>query len=142
MPEFILWDGRGIAGWAGDGMFAAVSSLTCAVATATVYDPADGSITGGVTIPTASTGTLLWTGPEVLQWTGTCGTGLGGFGTGIRGDLTFNASVLLPETDAPTAGTLHTAVWTGYGMIVWGGAHYESDLLVSTDTGAIYSPPP
>src|SRR5438034_6601740 len=39
-------------------------------------------------------------------------------------------------TNAPTARSVHTAVWTGTEMIVWGGGNASSDL----NTGGRYNP--
>lgn len=44
----------------------------------------------------------------------------------------------LPSEGAPTARTLHTAVWTGSEMIVWGGLVEDEPSV--TNTGAAYHP--
>ena len=68
--------------------------------------------------------TAVWTGSEMIVWGG-------GFGGGIQGVTKLNDGARYnPISDswtatsgsfAPTARYLHTAVWTGAQMIVWGG---------------------
>jgi hypothetical protein len=41
-------------------------------------------------------------------------------------------------SNAPTERYVHTAVWTGSEMIVWGGSH--TDPFVRLDTGGRYNP--
>lgn len=43
-----------------------------------------------------------------------------------------------PETGAPSARELHTAVWTGSKMIVWGGSVLEAPYV--TATGGVFDP--
>jgi N-acetylneuraminic acid mutarotase len=65
--------------------------------------------------------TAVWTGSEMIVW--------GGYGCGGNCNL-YSGGRYNPSTDswtatsitnAPTARYLHTAVWTGSEMIVWGG---------------------
>jgi N-acetylneuraminic acid mutarotase len=81
------------------------------------------SPTSMVSAPAARQGhTAIWTGTEVLVW--------GGRGNGANGGFTNTGSRYLPTTDtwlalttagAPAPRELHTAIWTGTDMIVWGG---------------------
>ena len=91
---------------------------------------------------------LVWTGQEVILWGG-------------NEDYTPNVFELLqrvntggrynPNTDtwtptsmggAPTARDLHSAVWTGTTMIVWGGlvTDFSTQSGVDTNTGGRYNP--
>lgn len=81
--------------------------------------------------------TAVWTGNSVLVWggeddNGSCGDGaqLGFVGEGP------NAWTPISNVNAPAPRTLHTAVWTGSKMIVWGGDNNN----VPQGTGGIYDP--
>src|SRR4029077_1607779 len=80
--------------------------------------------------------TAVWTGTEMIVWGGYEGfNGFGIGGTGGRYNPVANSWIATNNTNAPTSRILHTAVWTGSEMIVWGGIGdgYEN-------TGARYNP--
>lgn len=53
----------------------------------------------------------------------------------------FTASELLDHAETPSRRTLHSAVWTGSRMIVWGGSTVvDFRQTVPTNTGAVYDP--
>jgi N-acetylneuraminic acid mutarotase len=87
------------------------------------YNPATDTWTpvSNVNAPSArSLHTAVWTGTEMIVWSGASGTG---FNSGGR----YNPATdtWLPVSANPLvslAQYLHTAVWTGTEMIVWGGA--------------------
>jgi len=89
--------------------------------------------------PSARAGhTAVWTGTEMIIW--------GGFDlingvpldTGARYNPTGDSWTATSTTNTPEARFLHTAVWTGSAMVVWGGSNFPGpDAL---DTGGIYSP--
>ena len=56
--------------------------------------------------------------------------------TGGRYDLVEDAWIPTSTVGAPTARKLHTSVWSGHEMIVWGGGEYQPDET----GGARYSP--
>ena len=60
---------------------------------------------------------------------------LGLFNTGGKYNPSTNSWTATTTTNAPTARYLHTAVWTGSEMIVWGGFRFD-DL----NTGGRYNP--
>ncbi len=70
--------------------------------------------------------------------TSSTATGSGGEGTGGFAPLNPVTWTPLPSENAPSARALHTAVWTGSKMIVWGGRTYDSPE--ATASGAIYDP--
>src|SRR5262249_28175457 len=114
-----VWTGSEMIVWGGG-----VGSSTF-VNTGGRYNPSTDSWTA-MSTSTAPTGrvthTAVWTGSEMIVW--------GGFGFV---DQTFKflktGGRYNPDTDgwtatstnAPSARRLHTAVWTGTEMIVWGG---------------------
>jgi N-acetylneuraminic acid mutarotase len=77
--------------------------------------------------------TALWTGTEMLIWGGMTGFYTGFQNSGGRYNPLMDSWVATEMTNAPSARTLHTAVWTGQEMIVWGG---DGGL----DTGGRYNP--
>jgi hypothetical protein len=92
------------------------------------YDPVGNSwMVGGMTTTNAPTmravHTAVWTGSRMVVWGG--GTaGSVSLNTGGLYDPvgnTWTATTTAGGSGAPTARNLHTAVWTGSRMIVWGG---------------------
>lgn len=86
------------------------------------------------TIPSA-----VWTGSEMIVWGGwvpATGTALNSGGAYDPLTDTWNPTSTGPQT--PAARSLHTAIWTGAEMIVWGGA--LGNAINSTATGGRYDP--
>lgn len=110
-----------------------------------LYDPGLDQWTGAtstVGAPSIRTlHTLVWTGSDVIVWGGSTGTqpapGSTYYGDGTRYDpITDTWLGTISMAGAPTPRSLHTAVWTGTRMIIWGG--YDGANLVNT--GGIYDP--
>jgi hypothetical protein len=59
----------------------------------------------------------------MIIWGGDFGNGPTWLNTGGRYNPSTNTWVTTSLTNAPTARALHTAVWTGNEMIVWGGLY-------------------
>ncbi len=78
----------------------------------------------------------VWTGSEVIFWGGA--SSAGNENTGARFDPVSNTwtSATSISGATPSGRRLHTAVWTGTEMIVWGGVGNTGYL----DTGARYDP--
>jgi N-acetylneuraminic acid mutarotase len=69
--------------------------------------------------------TAVWTGSEMIIWGGVHLEGgffSNLFDTGGRYSANTNSWTATSTTNVPAARYLHTAVWTGSEMIVWGGA--------------------
>ena len=80
--------------------------------------------------------TAVWTGSEMVVWGGMAGTSPSNrVGDGARLNLATEQWQLLPELGAPEPRYLHSAVWSGEEMIIWGGR--GADFL---NTGARYRP--
>jgi len=79
--------------------------------------------------------TAIWTGAEMIVWGGYANAIGSLLSTGGRYDPATDAWTATSVVSAPTQRFLHTALWTGSVMIVWGG---ESSS--ETDTGARYNP--
>ena len=81
--------------------------------------------------------TVIWTGSQMIVWggySGGIGYNDGGLYDPIHDTWAVNGTSL---TNAPTARYLHTAVWTGSQMIVWGGSDTGGG---DTNTGGRYTP--
>ncbi|MDB4350555.1 hypothetical protein OAB11_01105 [Verrucomicrobia bacterium] len=124
--QMLVWGGDNFSGLLGDGA---------------LYDPALDKWTA-LTLPNQpearTSATAVWTGDRLIIW-----GGLGGNGSLNSGaQLIFDTAgsplqwKTVSLTDAPTARSGHTAVWSGSRMIIWGG---ESNGAVFAD-GALYDP--
>jgi hypothetical protein len=82
---------------------------------------------------------MIWTGIEAIVWGGcndvNCQNGLN---SGGRYDPQSNAWQTTSNTEAPSPRTLHTAVWTGTEMIVFGGEPCARCVPIF-DTGGRYA---
>ena len=77
----------------------------------------------------------VWTGTEMVLWGGCNGTTcLNVLGTGGKYNPALNSWCPISTTNAPSARWLHTVVWDGSEMIVWGGFNG-----VDENTGARYN---
>ena len=81
--------------------------------------------------------TAVWTAGEMIVWGGYFYDGSSHYlNTGGRYDPNSDSWTPTSTTNAPPDRELHTAVWTGSEMIVWGGYNVSGDLR----TGARYNP--
>ncbi len=80
--------------------------------------------------------TAVWTGSQMIVWGGCSGNPCSDFpNTGGRYNPGTDSWTATSTTNAPSGRYLHTAVWTGSEMIVWG------DLTThSLNTGGRYNP--
>ena len=109
-----------------------------------LYDPVT-SLWTPTTLAGAPEGRIwhagVWTGDEMIVWGGcngpsSCGNGLF---TGARYDPASDQWIATPLARAPGARAQHSGVWTGSGLLVWGGL---ADSYGSyTSTGGLYVPP-
>jgi N-acetylneuraminic acid mutarotase len=86
--------------------------------------------------------TAVWTGSEMIVWGGDAAfSGRSFLNTGGRYNPSTDSWRATSLTNAPSARELHTAVWTGSEMIVWGGhvvnLHGRPQM---TNTGGKYNP--
>ena len=87
-----------------------------------------------------SSHTAIWTGTEMIVWGGGRGSPLLLLNTGGRYNPNSDNWIATSLTNAPTARYLHTAVWTGSEMVVWGGyLHDEFGRSIRTNTGGKYN---
>src|SRR5262249_44605693 len=85
--------------------------------------------------------TAVWTGAEMIVWGGLTFSDVlvvnNVLNTGGRYKPAANSWTPTNLNNAPAARFVHTAVWTGTEMIVWGGADSNGS---ATQTGARYNP--
>ena len=97
-------------------------------------------------VPTRRYGhTAVWTGSKMIFWGGTgcsdstCASDFNLLRTGALYDPATDVWTATSEgTNCPSARNLHTALWTGSEMIVWGGYDLVSGAPVNT--GARFNP--
>ena len=65
--------------------------------------------------------TAVWTGTEMIVWGGDAAGFPSRTNTGGKYNPATNSWTSTSTTNAPDGRSLHTAVWTGNEMIVWGG---------------------
>jgi N-acetylneuraminic acid mutarotase len=82
--------------------------------------------------------TAIWTGNEMIVWGGTRldGSTQTDFRDGSRYDPVTDSWTLLTTNGAPAERLLHTGIWTGSEMIVWGGSNPGPPW----NDGGIYNP--
>ena len=78
--------------------------------------------------------TAVWTGDEMIVWAGFNPFGGGFLNTGGRYNPGTDSWRATSTTDVPDGRSLHSAVWIGSEMLVWGGSGNSGDL----NTGARY----
>ncbi|PYK25917.1 MAG: hypothetical protein DME52_07460 [Verrucomicrobia bacterium] len=81
--------------------------------------------------------TAIWTGTEMIVWGGYDGSnGSNDLNTGGRYNPGTDSWTATSTSNAPAVRAVHTAVWTGSHMIVWGGSSTSGYL----NTGGRYNP--
>ncbi len=74
--------------------------------------------------------TAVWTGTEMIVWGGKSSYNSNDLlNTGGRYNPATNTWAPISTANAPTARILHTSVWTGTEMIVWGGTNDSTGLF-------------
>ncbi len=135
-----VWTGSEMIVWGG---FAPFSDPGGYLNTGGKYDPSTDSwmATSTTNAPTGRDfPTAVWTGTEMIVWGGhSIDNGDHYFNTGGRYNPSTDSWTATSLTNAPTARELHTAVWTGSEMIVWGGFFYDGSNHY-LNTGGKYNP--
>ena len=91
-----------------------------------------------VNAPEGTGSTAVWTGAEMIVWSGQSPF----VNTGGRYNPLHDTWTPTSTTNAPPGRQLHVAVWTGSEMIVWGGEYYTptSGGWVYPNVGGRYDP--
>jgi N-acetylneuraminic acid mutarotase len=111
------------------------------------YNPSDDSwlVTSVANAPSPrESHSAVWTGTEMIIWGGIFCFPCMNFNDGGRYDPGNGSWVSTSTANAPHPRDLHTAVWTGSEMIVWGGGYFVGNNFIFLNTGGIYcaQPPP
>ncbi|CAG0954418.1 hypothetical protein GEOBC_00375 [Geobacteraceae bacterium] len=129
-----IWTGSKMIVWGGTDMSSYLN-------TGGMYDPATDtwSATTTTNAPSAresfyQSHSAVWTGDKMLIWGGRVTNDYEDqhYNTGSAYDPATNTWSAITTTDAPSARSYHSAVWTGSKMLIWGG--YDPDYL---NTGGI-----
>jgi N-acetylneuraminic acid mutarotase len=93
--------------------------------------------TSTINAPIARAGhTAVWSGSEMIVWGGFPPSGGSYFNTGGKYSPATDSWTPTSTTNAPSARYVHTAVWTGSEMTIWGGGGVSGNV----DTGGRYDP--
>jgi N-acetylneuraminic acid mutarotase len=127
-----VWTGSEMIVWGGDSNIGFLS-------TGGRYNPATDNW-AAISTTNAPEGrwyhTAVWTGSEMIVWGGEGVTPPFFFNTGGRYNPAADNWTATSTTNGPSGRYIHTAVWTGSEMIVWGG--YDGNNYVNT--GGRYHP--
>jgi hypothetical protein len=80
--------------------------------------------------------TAIWTGSKMIVWGGSTNLSASGSSMGGAYDPATDTWELTPTLGAPSGRSLHTAVWTGTEMAIWGGR----TLAGAVNSGGMYDP--
>ena len=135
-----VWSGTEMIVWGGDGGGGTGNQLTGGR-----YSPSTDAWTAtsiGANVPTARLGhTAVWAGNRMIVWGGTTGTlNNGTLNTGGLYDPSSDTwTPTSTASNVPAVRWVHTAIWTGNKMIVWGG-YNGSHATTPMNTGGVYDP--
>jgi N-acetylneuraminic acid mutarotase len=102
------------------------------------YNPAANTWTNvSILLSARAYHTAVWTASEMIVWGGIQIVGLGGniYGDGGRYNPVTDIWTLIPTNSVVAPRALHTAMWTGREMIIWGGNNTKN-----LNDGARYDP--
>ena len=135
-----VWTGSQMVIWG--GQFSDISG-TQFLQTGGRYDPVANSWQPTSTV-NAPQGTqypsAIWTGATMIVWGGRISNQGTVVQTGGRYDPVADAWTAMSATGAPAPRELHTAVWTGDEMLVWGGQDYIAGSPHVFGSGGRYDP--
>jgi N-acetylneuraminic acid mutarotase len=132
-----VWTGSEMIVWGGS------PTISTYLNTGGRYNPSTDSWTATSTTnaPTARRyHTAVWTGSEMIVWGGYFQDNSNHYwNTGGRYDPSSDSWTATSTTNAPDGRAIHTAIWTGSQMIVWGGTFFDGNIE-NLNTGGIYIP--
>jgi N-acetylneuraminic acid mutarotase len=129
-----VWTGSEMLIWGGSNLLTQTDFNTGGR-----YNPSTNSWTATSTVNAPSARyehTAVWAGSKMIVWGGIDHNPISVLNTGGRYDPGTDTWTTTSTTNAPSARRLHTAVWTGSEMIVWGGSTDGDE----GNTGGRYNP--
>ena len=135
-----IWTGGQMVVWGGYGS-SSVPSASDYTNTGGRYDPSTdrwlGTSVSNAPAPRSSH-SAVWTGKYMIVWGGgNDPENLSGFNSGGVYDPDVDTWTSTSTTGAPTGRSVHTAVWTGSEMVIWGGF---GGSMVPNASGGRYDP--
>ncbi|MGE0528473.1 MAG: Kelch repeat-containing protein [Bdellovibrionales bacterium] len=135
-----IWTGSKMIIWGG---FSLSGTTMAVVNDGAAYDPLTDSWTKissvGAPSPRAYA-TAIWTGSKMIVWGGNSYPNFEVKGDGGIYDPKTDSWTTLNSDGAPSPRNAHTAVWTGTGMIIWGGNTYDGTHFSELNDGAVFDP--
>ena len=132
-----VWTGTEMIVWGGS------PTISTYLNTGGRYNPSTDSwvATSTTNAPTARRyHTAVWTGSEMIVWGGYFQDSMNHYwNTGGRYDPVSDNWTPTSTTNAPDGRAIHTAIWTGSQMVVWGGTFFDG-IIEDLNTGGIYTP--
>jgi N-acetylneuraminic acid mutarotase len=130
-----VWTGTQMLVWGG-------GSYQLAVSTGGRYDPSTDTWTpmGPPAPAERSVHSAIWTGNLMVVWGGGTSYNREFLDTGGRYDPLTDNWTATTTVGAPQGRTLHSAVWTGNRMVVWGGTVGSWAVPTPVNTGGRYDP--
>jgi hypothetical protein len=131
-----VWTGARMLVWGGN-------EGSAATATGGAYNPSDNtwsSITASGAPPGAQSHTAVWTGSSMVVWGGEVDDSSTTLASGGIYDPGADSWTSTATAGAPSARAMHTAVWTGTEMIVWGGRSLNVSPEQRYNTGGRFNP--
>ena len=84
--------------------------------------------------------TAVWTGTEMIVWGGETNTTTLPRDDGARYNPSSDSWIPMTMNQAPAGRSLHTAIWTGSEMIIWGGTSAGLGGYATYNSGGRYNP--
>jgi len=132
-PNTVVWSGTEMIIWGGSGGGAIFD-------TGGRYSPVADTwaATSTTDVPVARRDHIaVWTGAEMIVWGGYIGSGPALENTGGRYDPATDSWAATSTGGVPSGRYMHTGVWAGTEMIIWGGKDFATGQV---DTGGRYDP--
>jgi len=131
-----VWTGERILIWGGCSSSGNLNTGSAYLPNTDTWSP----INSGTAPSSRRNHSAIWTGEEMVIWGGgeSSETSLTGLRSGGRYRLSTDSWITIDDSNAPLGRRLHTAIWTGSEMVIWGGTQsYENYSLAS---GGRWSP--
>ena len=139
-----IWTGTEMIIWGGDSIYQAVdgTSYFRIANSGGRYNPSTNSWTALPILNAPSARKIhsaIWSGTEMIIWGGDTSLSYTSYRTnsGGRYNPSTNSWAALPILNSPSARKIHSAIWSGTEMIIWGG---DTSNNKPTNSGGRYNP--